>query len=374
MREPKSMAICRQRGRYTLTYNEGTAARSGRNCCRPIHPHIQWGNLYDSRVAISVFDIPSHTVREQAETDTLQRKWRYTLTYSEGTRLCRLFNQQRMIYSHIQWWNVNLCKPVLLSHDTPSHTVRELCRYIYAHLAGRYTLTYSEGTPAKRRGCVTRPIYPHIQWGNAIQTIRPLSFFDIPSHTVREPPFQSVAPADLRYTLTYSEGTWSCSRSIKSKTIYPHIQWGNPSGNTVGCTIRDIPSHTVRERELDKEFYHATRYTLTYSEGTDMNVYQHMNAPIYPHIQWGNEMICPKWRSWNDIPSHTVRELLNPECLASGKRYTLTYSEGTRAGVSGMELDAIYPHIQWGNSCALWVRFRACDIPSHTVRERAEPL
>ena len=187
MREPKSVAICRQRGRYTLTYNEGTAARSGRNCCRPIHPHIQWGNLYDSRVAISVFDIPSHTVREQAETDTLQRKLRYTLTYSEGTRLCRLFNQQRMIYSHIQWWNVNLCKPVLLSHDTPSHTVREPWYFFRCVECKRYTLTYSEGTLKSRMPSLWQTIYPHIQWGNTGWCFRNGTGRDIPSHTVREP-------------------------------------------------------------------------------------------------------------------------------------------------------------------------------------------
>ena len=111
------------------------------------------------------------------------------------------------------------------------------------------------------------------------------------------------------------------------------------------------------------------RYTLTYSEGTLVFFQVCWVQTIYPHIQWGNLPQFSQNVHKCDIPSHTVRELLNPECLASGKRYTLTYSEGTRAGVSGMELDAIYPHIQWGNFLFAIPSSSSCDIPSHTVRE-----
>lgn len=125
MMEPKSMAICRQRGRYTLTYNEETAARSGRNCCRQIHPHIQWGNSDVSPKLISLDDTPSHTVRELISLLFLSFLFRYTLTYSEGTIRGNRILFNLPIHPHIQWGNRVLNRQKRKNPDTPSHTVRE---------------------------------------------------------------------------------------------------------------------------------------------------------------------------------------------------------------------------------------------------------
>ena len=146
MMEPKSMAICRQRGRYTLTYNEETAARSGRNCCRQIHPHIQWGNSDVSPKLISLDDTPSHTVRELISLLFLSFLFRYTLTYSEGTIRGNRILFNLPIHPHIQWGNRVLNRQKRKNPDTPSHTVRERRRWERWHDLRGYTLTYSEGT------------------------------------------------------------------------------------------------------------------------------------------------------------------------------------------------------------------------------------
>lgn len=66
---------------YTLTYNEGT----------------QFLRLFFA----FLFDIHSRIVREQTETDTLQRKLRYTLTYSEGTCIYDELRIFKAIYPHV---------------------------------------------------------------------------------------------------------------------------------------------------------------------------------------------------------------------------------------------------------------------------------
>lgn len=66
---------------YTLTYNEGT----------------QFLRLFFA----FLFDIPSRIVMEQTETDTLQRKLRYTLTYSEGTLAFNTIKLYSSIYPHV---------------------------------------------------------------------------------------------------------------------------------------------------------------------------------------------------------------------------------------------------------------------------------
>ena len=91
---------------YTLTYNEGT----------------QFLRLFFA----FLFDIPSRIVREQTETDTLQRKLRYTLTYSEGTQ-------------HTPDFTTKI-------RDIPSRIVREQGLPLHRAEHLRYTLTYSEGT------------------------------------------------------------------------------------------------------------------------------------------------------------------------------------------------------------------------------------
>ena len=153
---------------------------------------------------------------------------------------------------------------------------------------GWYTLTYSEGTwiCKKTRGYVS--IHPHIQWGNSLGIHICPALYDTPSHTVREPLDVCPARCSCRYTLTYSEGTVSFWFPIAHITIHPHIQWGNP-GLLFPCPFPgDTPSHTVRERIVCVLIIRELRYTLTYSEGTSGYNGFDMEDAIHPHIQWGN--------------------------------------------------------------------------------------
>ena len=133
------------------------------------------------------------------------------------------------------------------------------------------------------------------------------------------------------------------------KAIHPHIQWGNCSHSANNSDTVDIPSHTVRELISVPLTKDNRRYTLTYSKGTyNFPAPISVNA-IYPHIQWGNHESRPR--------------------LYATMRYTLTYSEGTPTISRADSLPSIYPHIQWGNClpCSPLTLFR--DIPSHTVRK-----
>ena len=71
---------------------------------------------------------------------------------------------------------------------------------------------------------------------------------DIPSRIVREPYYVTRGQSAVRYTLTYSEGTFEV-------------------GALVGVDL-DIPSRIVREQKPHAWNKSAARYTLTYSEGT----------------------------------------------------------------------------------------------------------
>ena len=166
MREPKSMAICRQRGRYTLTYSEGTWIQYIQQARISIHPHIQWGNKLKQTLCSENYDIPSHTVREPIRRQSsLSQTW-YTLTYSEGTKPAPENCRSYVIYPHIQWGNAASRTAIALICEIPSHTVREQSPVTVYYHPVRYTLTYSEGTRLCRLFNQQRMIYPHIQWGN----------------------------------------------------------------------------------------------------------------------------------------------------------------------------------------------------------------
>ena len=214
----------------------------------------------------------------------------------------------------------------------------------------RYTLTYSEGTGIQITLNGNISIHPHIQWGNVFYaSFRPCRC-DTPSHTVRERLSRIVWAVLLRYTLTYSEGTKNHAGFSNFYKIHPHIQWGNPIVYLDWNSVNDTPSHTVRELVSKRGALRASRYTLTYSEGTHRFAVLVDDRPIHPHIQWGNH--DRNWRKLrnNDTPSHTVRELTFHWLLPPVLRYTLTYSEGTTSTSTGRTCRTIHPHIQWGNS------------------------
>ena len=123
---------------------------------------------------------------------------------------------------------------------------------------------------------------------------------------MREPVHTLQTVINLRYTLTYSEGT-------RPDTILEQF-------------APDTPSHTVRERRTPTNSKKRSRYTLTYSEGTKI----HITVTHYRR----------------DTPSHTVREQNKSLEQMGVERYTLTYSEGTMRSNNPKIACSIHPHIQ----------------------------
>ena len=235
----------------------------------------------------------------------------------------------------------------------------------------RYTLTYNEGTMLPSPPAFRRAIHPHIQWGNCLSRSTLSRLRDTPSHAVREPYHSRIMPIYHRYTLTCSEGTSCVTLNEECYPIHPHMQWGNPCSPPTPCRSDDTPSHTVREPASRRRWRANKRYTLTYSEGTAYFSLRHPVFPIYPHIQWGNIDSVQNVISVRDTPSHTVRELYNVSTGSDRERYTLTYSEGTPEAALSFLLFAIHPHIQWGNDISFKQLNHINDTPSHTVREHS---
>ena len=258
-----------------------------------------------------------------------------------------------------------------ICHDTPSHTVREPFLQGLYSVPQRYTLTYSEGTANRHKRLLLSSIHPHIQWGNVRSGSVGKRRIDTPSHTVREPDSAACSAACCRYTLTYSEGTFRRHPSHRAIPIHPHIQWGNGLSNCLSSNRADTPSHTVREPFIYITSIPVLRYTLTYSEGTFPTLISLHMCPIHPHIQWGNLPDGIIYPPQLDTPSHTVREQ-KPRCGGTWCTwYTLTYSEGTWIAIQLILEFSIHPHIQWGNLVVEQLKIRYPDTPSHTVREQS---
>ena len=273
-----------------------------------IHPHIQWGNTTCVIMCGEFFDTPSHTMRELMQCLQADVTPWYTLTYSEGTRPRPYGQFATMIHPHIQWGNSADAVPLSCISDTPLHTVRELYTMSTGGYCPRYTLTYSEGTKIKTKRPNKASIHPHIQWGNYDRQSNQDIHNDTPSHTVREHWVSGDDDQYRRYTLTYSEGTIVSTTKSPDVAIHPHIQWGNCGGFIPACCNADTPSHTVRERIHVWIVIQLIRYTLTYSEGTVRSHMRYIQPTIHPHIQWGNLLNLFLRLIFGDTPSHTVRE------------------------------------------------------------------
>ena len=94
---------------------------------------------------------------------------------------------------------------------------------------------------------------------------------------------RGLQPRMLRYTLTYSEGTPVFHDFLLASSDIPsHIVRERQIGQPLFST--DIPSHIVREQKERSRNVPLLRYTLTYSEGTLLNLFAELQHVIYPHI------------------------------------------------------------------------------------------
>ena len=130
----------------TLHWNGGNQKFAKNRFICSIYPHTQWRNYVCSAYDKQGYDIPSHMVREFTLSGSPFYKFRYTLTYNEGTWFFFLILWTLPIYPHMKWGNQALARLKLNTDDIPSYEMREPVSLFLQLFNLWYTIIWNDGT------------------------------------------------------------------------------------------------------------------------------------------------------------------------------------------------------------------------------------